>query len=574
MDKRTADSDKERSRRLEWLGEARFGLFVHWGIYAAAAGFWKGKPIHGAGEWMMYNGKIPVAEYEHLADGFNPVRFDADQWVRLAKAAGMKYIVITAKHCDGFAMYASEVSKYNIIDATPFGRDPLRELEEACGRHAVRLGFYYSHDWDWHEPDALGYDNTWDFPDRGKKVQDRYIDGKSIPQVAELVTRYHPHIIWFDVPTSVTPEHSRRFVETIRAKLPDCIINDRVGNGLGDYGTPEQFIPTRGEDRVFEVCMTMNDTWGFKKDDTNWKTPRTIIRNLVDIASKGGNYLLNVGPKADGTIPNASVRVLQEVGRWMDANAESIHGSSASPLPALPWGRCTVKPECLYLHVFDWPESGKLLVPGLRNAPKSVSLAADSGKHQITWTRLGPADLVLDLDAALLPAHALDAADTVIRVEYAGELDVDPSMVIAPLGYPITFRSADAEFRGEGFSYVFDHVWGIRQYITMDWKRPDQSLIWKTRIPAAGSYTVSITYGADRACLRSRYVVTIGGLTAAEAPVESTGGWHEPKTFVLGPIDLPAGGETELAVKPTQIGGSVLNATLMNLIEVTFTPVL
>ena len=368
--------DKGWSKRMAWWCEARFGMFIHWGLYAVPAGMWKDKDIQGPSEWLMYYARIPIAEYETLATQFNPVKFDANEWVKIAKDAGMKYMVITAKHCDGFAMYHSKASRYNIVDATPFKRDPIGELVQACRKEGIKLGFYYSHCWDWHEPDALGLDNTWDFPDRSKKNVLKYFRGKSEPQVHELVQQYKPSIMWFDVPADINKEQSQEFVDIIREKLPDCIINDRVGNDLGDFVTPEQDIPTESK-KTFEVCMTMNDTWGFKKNDHGWKSTEELLHNLIDIVSKGGNYLLNVGPTAEGLIPQASVERLQAMGEWLKVNGESIYGTTASVFPKLDWGRCTVKPGKLYLHVFDWPADGKLKVPGLKNKVKETYLLAD-----------------------------------------------------------------------------------------------------------------------------------------------------------------------------------------------------
>ena len=239
------ETPAQRAARMAWWREARFGMFIHWGLYALPAGTYHGKQVPGAGEWIMHEAKIPVAEYETFAPRFNPVKFNADQWVGIAKAAGMKYMVITAKHCDGFAMYRSRASKYNIVDATPFRRDPLAELSKACAAQGIRLGFYYSHCWDWHEPNATGLLNNWDFGPLAKRDLDKYFRQKSLPQVEELVAQYHPAIVWFDVP-ELPRGRSQEFLDVIRRHVPDCIVNDRVGNDLGDYVTPEQFVPAAG----------------------------------------------------------------------------------------------------------------------------------------------------------------------------------------------------------------------------------------------------------------------------------------------------------------------------------------
>ena len=218
---RAADADAAKERRLRWFREAKFGLFIHWGLYAVPAGEWKGKPVPGIGEWIMNRAQIPVREYEKLAAQFNPVKFDADAWVRVAKDAGMRYIVITSKHHDGFALFHSKVSKYNAVDATPFKRDILKELSEACARQGMRLGFYYSQAQDWHEPNGAG--NTWDFGPDDRKDYDQYLRDKAEPQVREILSNYGPVcLVWFDTPRMMTPERSQRFVDIVRSIQPDC----------------------------------------------------------------------------------------------------------------------------------------------------------------------------------------------------------------------------------------------------------------------------------------------------------------------------------------------------------------
>ncbi len=413
-DEPPAETKAQRSARMHWWREARFGMFIHWGLYALPAGTYHGKKVDKLGEWIMYDAKIPVAEYETYARQFNPVKFDADQWAEIAQAAGMKYLVITAKHCDGFAMYPSKASKYNLTDATPFKRDPMAELSKACAARGIRLCFYYSHCWDWHEPNATGFINDWDFGPLDKRDPDVYFKQKSLPQVEELAARYKPALFWFDVP-DLTPERSREFLKAIRRHVPDCIVNDRVGNGLGDYATPEQYIPATGPGgRDWETCMTINDTWGFKSYDTNFKSTETLLRNLIDIAGKGGNYLLNVGPTAEGVIPEPEVQRLKEMGQWLKVNGESIYGTTGSPLKKAPaWGRVTQKPGKLYLHVFDWPADGKLLLPIANKAAKVYPLAA-SGRSLASAAR----DSGLEIS---LPEKAFDPIASVIVVEVKGE---------------------------------------------------------------------------------------------------------------------------------------------------------
>ncbi|NCB09817.1 MAG: alpha-L-fucosidase, partial [Bacteroidia bacterium] len=270
------EATRKQDAKMEWWREARFGMFVHWGLYAVPAGEWNGEEIPGISEWIMLRAKIPVAEYEKLAEQFNPEKFDAEEWVRLAKLAGMKYIIITSKHHDGFAMFHSAASHYNIVDATPFGRDPLKELAEACQAEGVRLGFYYSQTIDWHEPDAVG--NSWDGWPTERDFK-RYLRGKVFPQIEELLTHYGPVAgIWFDTPGPITPEESREIVELVHRLQPDCLVNSRIGNGLGDYDTlGDQEIPRLPRPGLWETPDTHNDTWAFSHFDTSWKSARELV---------------------------------------------------------------------------------------------------------------------------------------------------------------------------------------------------------------------------------------------------------------------------------------------------------
>ena len=325
-----AAPDPQKEARLEWFREAKYGLFIHWGLYAIPAGEWKGARIPGIGEWIMNRAKIPVREYEALASQFNPVKFDADAWVQLAQDAGMKYIVITSKHHDGFALFGSKVSRYNVVDATPFKRDILKELAAACAKRNMRLGFYYSQAQDWHEPNGAG--NSWDFPPNDKKDFDQYLRDKAEPQVRELLTGYGPvALIWFDTPQLMTAGRSQRFTDLVRSLQPNTLIDGRLG-AAGDYvSTGDNIIPGEKRTEAWETPATINHTWGYRKDDVDWKRPGEIIFKLVDIVSKGGNYLLNVGPMADGVIPPASQDVLRAAGRWLKVNGEAVYGAGSTP---------------------------------------------------------------------------------------------------------------------------------------------------------------------------------------------------------------------------------------------------
>ncbi len=292
---------------MGWWRDAKFGLFIHWGVYSVPAGVYRGRQIGNAGEWIMFSAKVPCAEYQAFAKRFNPIKFNADEWARLAKEAGVKYIVITAKHHDGFAMFASKASDWNIVKATPFGRDPLQELATACRKYGIRLGFYYSQAQDWNNPGGAAAGGHWDPAQNGDMTE--YIRRVAVPQVREILSNYGQiSVLWWDYPVDMTRERAEMLLPLLRLQ-PGIITNDRLGGGVrGDTETPEQAIPAVGiKGRDWETCMTMNDTWGYKSDDNNWKSSETLVRNLIDIVSKGGNYLLNVGPTSEGLIPEASV---------------------------------------------------------------------------------------------------------------------------------------------------------------------------------------------------------------------------------------------------------------------------
>ena len=409
---------EEKDTRMAWWREAKFGLFIHWGLYAIPAGVWKAVKIDGAGEWIMFNAKIPVPEYEPLVQKFNPLKFKAKEWVRIAKEAGMKYIVITSKHHDGFCLFDSHLSDYDIM-STPFKRDILKELAAECHSQGMRICWYHSI-LDWHHPDYLprgeGSPRPWDTRPKDKANLNRYLDYMK-GQLEELLTNYGEiGVLWFDGGWEHKPEELRaeEIVGFIRKLQPQIIINNRI-NIPQDFDTPEQEIPATGiPGRDWETCMTMNDTWGFKIHDQNWKSDKDLIQKLVDIVSKGGNFLLNVGPTAEGLIPDASVERLASMGRWLRTNGESIYGAKASVFPKLEWGRCTVKPGRLYLHVFNWPEA-KLHVPRVASKIKKAYFLMDEKRSPLSVLQSE------DEVSISLPDQAADPIDTVIVLEIEGK---------------------------------------------------------------------------------------------------------------------------------------------------------
>jgi alpha-L-fucosidase len=417
----------ENIERMKWWQDAKFGMFIHWGLYAVPAGEWKGQEVDGYAEWVMFSQKIPVAEYEQLADKFNPVKFDEDEWVGLAKAAGMKYMVITSKHHDGFAMFDSKVSDYDIVERTPYGRDVIGALAGACKRSDIKFGCYYSIDRDWHEYDAASneheQDNRWDWPDVSKKDFNKYLARKAMGQVEEILTQYKPDIMWFDGIGMKTDEQNTRIVKLVRELQPTCLINSRLDSyklptKWGDYTSmDDNVVPPNYRGGGWENPGTIGESYGYHKYDDDWKGPGEIIEMLVDIVSKGGNYLLNVGPKADGTIPAEAVSTLRAVGRWMDKYGESIYGTSASPIGQPEWGRCTAKAGKLYLHIFDWPGDGQLVAKAVKSEVKRAYMLADPGKKGLGFKQSSNGDVVVRIRDSGVSAEALDPSDTVIVLE-------------------------------------------------------------------------------------------------------------------------------------------------------------
>ncbi len=432
--------------RMEWWQAARFGMFIHWGVYSQWGGVYHGhQQARGGAEWIMNRCKIPVQEYRDTAKSFNPTAYDPDSWVRMAKSVGMKYIIITAKHHDGFALFKSDASTFNVVDHTVYGKDLLKPLAEACKKHGIKLGIYYSQaqDWSnaggtvarkqmkegWPNPDSAKIDaytkihnGHWD-PIQSTRTFDEYINSIAVPQVREILTNYGEiAVLWWDTPVGMTNSTAQKLHDLLTLQ-PHIITNDRLKrpNFPGDTKTPEQHVPTREEldGSYWEVCMTMNGSWGYKSWDHNWKSSKTLIRNLIDISSKGGNYLLNIGPKPDGTIPEESIALLYEVGKWMDVNSEAIHATQPSPIAPFEWGRCTAKKNgkntILYLSIFDWPGDRILKLRSLGHNILSAQLLADG-----SMLRTSNDKHLLSIE---VPEKAPSEIASVIRLEVEGHIE-------------------------------------------------------------------------------------------------------------------------------------------------------
>ena len=545
------ESKIERDSRLSWWREAKFGMFVHWGIYSTTGGLYKGQKLPNSAEWMMARGKIPIAEYEQYAEQFNPKKFNADDFVGLAKQAGMKYLVITAKHHDGFSMFGSECNPYNVVDATPFGRDIMKELADACQKQGLRFGFYYSQAQDWHHPGGFG--NSWD-----KTIQrvdsDQYVMNKAVPEVKQLLTDYGPiGIFWWDTPRKMSRE-SFDALHSLTSLQPNVITNDRLGEDYpGDYKTFERHLPAQGPTgKDWEVCMPISGSWGYKIGDDDFKSTTKLIRNLVEIASMGGNYLLNVSPTGEGTLLPPAIERLRAVGAWMEINSDAIYGTKASPFVGLEWGRCTRKESAgkttLFFHVFDWPGNGKLLIPGLKNAVQQASLL-DGGS--VLQTSSDDEGVTISL-----PTEAPDAHASVIVVKVDGTLEVIANLPSVNSD-GVLILSADKGYinNNEGSKNASVRMHGDISHVGY-WLDNRAFVEWTFHAKEPGDYEVLAEFSVDLPT--TKFNVGVGGKSLT-VEAKSTGGYGKYAKKTLGTISIDEAGDHTLHVKPDPTAWNPIN---------------
>ena len=573
------ESMQSHDQRIAWWREARIGLFIHWGVYSDLAGVWNGQPVDGYAEHIQRKARIPMEVYRReVAAKFSPTKFDADAWAQLAKDAGMGYLVITSKHHDGFAMYDSDVSSYNVVKASAWGRDPMRELKGACDRAGIKLGFYYSQAWDWGEPDGAG--NDWDYRQPGGDLllhggrawwestpqmvatTAKYVDRKAIPQLRELIAKYDPALIWFDTANRLPPSENLRIFRATREAGPDVVISSRCVAQLADFTStadrPAELPPCDGD---WEAVPTTNESYGYHVGDRSHKPVSHFIEILAKTAARGGNVLLNVGPKGDGTIDEADVAILRDIGQWMKVNGESIHGTIRTPLPVQAWGESTLRPfdgahgrgNTLYLHVFDWPGEGKLMIGGLRSNVRHAYLLSDPAKRPLPLHRRGELDWTIEV-----PTTAPDATDSVVAVVCDGDLVCDDRRVL-PTSRPNTLRVFDGRLSGPTITFGQ----GKRENAYVErWSSAADAVTWPVRVTEPASFDVALTCDADGSSAGGSFAVEVAGQTL----------WGEVQpgrehTFLAGKVHLPPGSHT-IAITPVRIAG----AELMRLRSVTLTP--
>jgi len=543
------DSMQTHEERITWWREAKFGMFVHWGVYSSLGNEYKGRKGGTYAEHIQRVLKIPIAEYRREVAGiFNPTNFNADEWIRTAKQAGMGYFIITSKHHDGFAMWPTKINDYNVMDATPWKHDPMADLRAACKKNGVKFGFYYSQAFDWGTENGPGNDWDYDNPGGDKLIGTRnwwettpeflpkarkYVDEKSIPQLQELVKLYDPDIFWFDTASKLPESENLRIMKAVRAASARVVINGRLVRGLGDYAStadrPAEFPPHDGD---WEGIPTTNESYGWSKFDRSHKPVSHFIQLLAKAAARGGNTLMNVGPMGDGRMDPKDVEILKGIGAWWQVNGESIAGTTRTPLPVQTWGESTRKGKTLYLHVFDWPQDQKLVIGGLKSRVRSPRLLAESGDtiaHKLRVRSLNERDVIIEG----LPRTARDPADSVIALDVVGDFVTDPARLLQPAFGVETLRVFDAELRGKGLKFGPGKV---RDAHVTGWTNADQAIVWSARLNEAAEYEVAITYDADEPAAGTVFQLALGSqaLKGAVKP-------GDIQTLALGRVVLKAG---------------------------------
>lgn len=570
------ESMKGRDKRIKWWREARYGMFIHWGLYSLPGGVWKGKLVSGYSEHLMRKEKITRSDYLKLAQEFNPLNYNAEQWILAAKKAGMRYFIVTAKHHDGFAMFDSKASDFNIVKQTSFKRDPMAELAAAAKKHGMKFGFYYSHAFDWEHPDAPG--NDWEYQNPGgdkligganwfdahpewlpKAV--KYVDEKAIPQIKELINNYRPDILWFDTPHKLPLSENMRILKTIRETDPNVVVNGRLvrsatGN-FGDYANtadrPAELLTVEGD---AEAIPTTNESYGYSQHDRSHKSAKFFIQLLANSASRGANLLMNLGPKGDGAFDERDQVILDSIGDWLVQNGDAIYGTKKSTLPIPAWGVSTIKDQKLFLHVFNEPEDGNLVVAGLKNKVKSAYLLSDQTRNNLEVKRLNASDVNIKL-----PSKSAQEANVVLVLEFEGHLQTDSLRLLDPKISQNRFLVFDAKQHGQKFSYGDGKT--DRYYVT-GWKSEDAYLSWGIKSLETTVYKIVLKYIAEKG--GSTFTVNVGDFSKQETVETSVNGAVLSKE--IGVVHLGPG-KYQLNIKPKDIKVE----ELMKLLEIQLLPI-
>lgn len=537
---------------LSWFRQAKFGLFIHWGLYAQLGGQWEGKDYYGSGEWLMNRAKIPAKQYAAVAAQFNPTSFNADQWAKIARQSGVKYIVITAKHHEGFSMFDSRVTHFDIVDATPYKKDPMKALAKATRKEGLKFGFYYSQFLDWHEPDGGG--NTWDFQKKEKNYP-HYYHSKAIPQLKELLSNYGPlGIVWFDMPGGLTTAETRAMIDSLRKLQPDCLFSSRVGHGLGDYrdfGDSE--VPPVPIHEAWEAIFTDNDTWGYITRDKNFKSSTEIIHLLAEVVSKGGNLMLNVGPDGRGNFPPYEVKYLLATGNWLRAYGESIYGTTYGLIPAQPWGVTTAKPGKVFAHVFTRPADGILYVPFSGAGVTDIHLLGSSSP--LRWKKNKNA---LSIQ---LPTRLPDDRDAVVEIDYSGklrDLSGDRTQTVSrqfpESRIPVVKAALGGQTETKMITYA--HYFGDWKHdnLAMGLKDTTDMLTFELNILQPGDYRIRLDYACSHTMAGGEGAVSVAGQTVNFQSLE-TGEYdsHKPLMYInhsIGLVTIKQAGAYQLTVRP------------------------
>ena len=548
------DAKATRDQRLGWWREAKFGCFIHWNDASLLGSEWKGKHYGGYAEHIQRMAKIPCEEYRReVAGKFNPTKFDADQWVQLIKKAGMRYVIITAKHHDGFAVYDSHVSDFSIVKMSPYGRDPMADLKSACDKHGLKFGFYYSHAFDWGEPNGPG--NDWDYqnpggdrhlhggrnwydahPEMVPRIR-KYVDGKSLPQVLELIKKFDPDIFWFDTPHKLPPEENLRILKAVRTAKPSLVVNSRIVQGydgwpghFGDYAsTGDRAVDFRSRDGDWETIPTTNESYGYSKSDHSHKTPEFLVRVMAKAAARGGNMLLNIGPKGDGEIDAPDVEILTGIGKWMDVNEVSIRGTDRTTLPVQAWGESTRKKNTFYLHVFNWPSDGTLELGGFLGTINKAWLLSDKNQTPLSHERTDEMTVQFRVSN-----DAPDLASSVIVVEVDDAENVDSNRPIS-ITTDNMLRAFDGIAVGGRFRYGDGKA---SRNGASAWTRDGQAMTWPVYLSEPGKFKVIAEYKPSK---QSNKFIVEAGKEKISATAKSVGKRSRYITHDLGTISLSAG---------------------------------